>query len=101
MMPMRKILPLGLALMMLGGCSTINSLTGQTDDTVLPGKREEAIPGRAQFPDQPDPLVKPSGAAQPAAPSGAASPGTQESACKKDDPDCKPASDDGVFSDPQ
>jgi len=34
----------------VAGCSSINKLTGQTDDTVLPGQREDAIPGKPTFP---------------------------------------------------
>ena len=92
--------------LLLTGCGTFNSLTGQTDNTVLPGQREDAIPGRAQFPDQPDPLVAspaaeaPQQAGQAEPPSSmAGSSGTVE--CQPDDPACQPAAQDGVFSDPQ
>jgi hypothetical protein len=105
---MRNMLVLGVAAAMLGGCSTLNSLTGQTDNTVLPGKREEAIPGRAQFPDTQDSSVTASTGAPveqgpdetpPPAAEGTA-PATQ-SACAPDDPACAPASGDDAFSDPQ
>jgi hypothetical protein len=33
-----------MALMGLGGCSTIKKVTGQTNDTVLPGQREDILP---------------------------------------------------------
>jgi hypothetical protein len=97
---LRGVFSLSLLLLVLGGCSTIDSLTGQTDNTVLPGQREDAIPGRAQFPDRPDPLVKSSNSAQPPAevPDSGAAP---DSGCSADDPGCQPASNDGVFSDPQ
>ena len=49
MMMIRKVLVAGAVVAGLAGCSTVNSLTGQTDNTVLPGQREEAIPGRAAF----------------------------------------------------
>ncbi len=96
----RKILLLGAVVAGLAGCSTVNSLTGQTDDTVLPGQREEAIPGRAAFPDQADPLVKPS--AGQAQQTDTVSTSEPVETCQPDDPACQPASGgDGVFSDPQ
>lgn len=52
-----KLLLAACALSLLTGCSYVNSLTGQTDNTVLPGKREDAIPGRSSFPDKPDTTV--------------------------------------------
>lgn len=100
MMTLRKILSLGAVAAALAGCSTINSLTGQTDDTVLPGQREEAIPGRGAFPDQPDPLVAPP-AGQPQQTETASTTEPIES-CLPDDPSCQPAKGSGgVFSDPQ
>ena len=35
---LRELVFLGAVAAILGGCSTFNSLTGQTDDTVLPGQ---------------------------------------------------------------
>jgi hypothetical protein len=32
------------ALIVLGGCSSIKKLTGQRNDTVLPGQREDVLP---------------------------------------------------------
>jgi hypothetical protein len=81
------------ALALLSGCSTFNSLTGQTDNTVLPGQREDAIPGRAQFPDKQDVAVGSAGGAQGAA---------TETYCAPDDAACKPPGTSGdTFSDPQ
>ena len=99
MMIVRKILVLGAVIAALGGCSTFNSLTGQTDNTVLPGQREDAIPGRAQFPDQPDPVVtKSAGQQQPEQTQTAST--TPD--CQPDDATCQaPADNGGVFSDPQ
>ena len=57
MRQLSRVLLAAAALSLLAGCSTFNSLTGQTDNTVLPGKREEAIPGRAQFPEKQDVAV--------------------------------------------
>lgn len=93
---MRRIARLVLAacaLSLLTGCSYVNSLTGQTDNTVLPGKREDAIPGRTSFPQKQDvqtgSTTSPSSAAPP--------PG-----CAAGDPDCQPPSSTGdTFSDPQ
>jgi hypothetical protein len=66
----------------LAGCGYMDKLTGGRDDTVLPGPREDAIPGKKQFP-EPD-------AAPPPPP------------CKAGDPNCLPPPEgDGTFSDPQ
>jgi hypothetical protein len=101
MMIVHKVLVLGAVIAALAGCSTINSLTGQTDNTVLPGQREDAIPGRAQFPDQPDPGVsKSAGQQQPEQTQTAST--TAGTACQPDDASCQPPADNGdVFSDPQ
>lgn len=40
------------ALGLLAGCTYLDTLTGQTDNTVLPGQREDAIPGRSSFPEK-------------------------------------------------
>ena len=32
------------ALIGLGGCTSIKKLTGQTNDTILPGQREDVLP---------------------------------------------------------
>lgn len=93
---LRRLVFIGAVASILGGCSTINKLTGETDNTVLPGQREDAIPGRAKFPE--------SGSASTAqAPeSGQQEPAdTVQPACQPDDPACKPASGDDSFSDPQ
>lgn len=75
----------------LGGCSTINKMTGSVDNTVLPGQREDAIPGRAKFPES-----DPASTASTAAP-----PDVAEPACSADDPACAPPAGDDTFSDPQ
>jgi hypothetical protein len=82
MIMIKRLIISGLLVSALAGCSTLNSLTGQTDNTVLPGKREEAIPGRAQFPE-------PGDTASPQ-PSSATS-------CQPGDPSCPPA--DGTSGD--
>lgn len=95
----RILLPLILALG-LTGCGGLDKLMGSgMDNTVLPGQREEAIPGRSQFPDPSEP--KP-GEAAPAetVSSEPAPPAESGSECPPDDPNCAPASDD-TFSDPQ
>ena len=94
---LRKLVFLGAVAAILGGCSTFNSLTGQTDDTVLPGQREDAIPGRAQFPESS--AATSSASAPESAPQEPAD--TPQPACQPEDPACKPASGDDTFSDPQ
>jgi hypothetical protein len=85
-----------LAGLALTGCGSIDKLTGQTDNTVLPGQREDAVPGRPQFPAPNDSAPRTSAppvetADVPAAPD-----------CPVDDPACDPmAPADGTFSDPQ
>ena len=87
------------ALVMLSGCSTMNNLLGETDNTVLQGQREEAIPGRPSFPEKRDVAVAGPGTSGTAASSGAA---TDETYCAPEDPDCKPPATSGdTFSDPQ
>ena len=89
----------------VSGCSYLDKLTGDTDNTVLPGAREDAIPGKTQFPDAADtvPIEQPGGgqtAAQQAQTGAAQNAPAAPSACTDNDPDCKPPADD-VFSDPQ
>ena len=94
---LRELVFLGAVAAILGGCSTFNSLTGQTDDTVLPGQREDAIPGRAQFPES-SAATSSASAPETALPESADTP---QPACQPEDPACKPASGDDTFSDPQ
>lgn len=78
------------ALLLLSGCSYVNSLTGQTDNTVLPGQREPAIPGRPSFPEKQDAQV------------GSTTPAAAGSGCAANDPACKPPTTTGdTFKDPQ
>lgn len=83
MIMLKRLVLLGGLAAALAGCSTFNSLTGQNDNTVLPGSREEAIPGRAQFP-APGDTIEPQ-------PSSATS-------CQAGDPSCPPADDTGSDS---
>ncbi len=78
------------------GCSYVDRLTGSTDNTVLPGTREDAIPGKSQFPDSSDaaPAIE-----QPAT-QQTAEDTTAKPACPEDQPDCAQSAD-GTFSDPQ
>lgn len=96
MTPVARIVLAATAAAMLSGCSYVNSLTGQTDNTVLPGTREDAIPGRASFPDKQDVTVgSTSKAGDPAQ-------GGDSAYCAPDDKNCKPpAGSGGTFSDPQ
>lgn len=89
-----RLLLAGAAMALLSGCSMLNSLTGQTDNTVLPGQREDAIPGRTQFPEGQTATSRSSTA------SGAAS--TAETYCAPDDAACKPPATTGeTFKDSQ
>lgn len=109
----------------VSACSSIEKLTGMgRDDTVLPGTREDAIPGKPSFPD-PNDQLKPGGTTgdnatqQGAAAQNSAAPtqSTLEPApaptapCKPTDQKCKLAAkkaaaaaaqqSSDVFSDPQ
>lgn len=81
------------------GCSYIDRLTGSTDNTVLPGTREDAIPGKSQFPEPGDTatIEQPGGGTQTATGDTLTTP---EPACKAGDLDCA-LPEDGTFSDPQ
>ena len=93
MRPLARLVLVAAAAALLSGCSYVNSLTGQTDNTVLPGQREDAIPGRASFPDKPDVNV---GSTSKAADSG------QGTACPPGDKSCNPpATTADTFKDPQ
>lgn len=90
-----KLLFAAAAMLLLSGCSSVNNILGQTDNTVLPGQREEAIPGRPSFPEKRDVAVGSSGGT-----AGAAAP--TETFCAPDDPGCKPPASSGdTFKDPQ
>ncbi|PZF78304.1 hypothetical protein DK847_00300 [Aestuariivirga litoralis] len=89
-LPARLLLAAGI-MTLLTGCSYIDTFTGQTNNKVLPGAREDAIPGRSSFPDKPDPQV---GTASQPASAGAG--------CAENDPGCKPPSSTSeTFKDPQ
>lgn len=97
MTPVRKLLAIGAVAVTISGCSAFDRLTGGVDDTVLPGQREEAIPGRATFPERADPTVE-------RAPEPLEPPPPQQdtsTACNPGDPGCEPPSGDDVFRDPQ
>lgn len=92
----RRLALAAAAAVVLSGCSTLNSLTGQTDNTVLPGKREDAVPGRSQFPGKAD------GTVGTASSDSAAAGGTADAYCAPDDKTCKPPTTTGdTFKDPQ
>lgn len=101
MIPARRLALAAIAAVLLSGCSTINSLTGQIDNTVLPGKREDAVPGRTQFPDKPDTNVGTASSGGGSA-SETATEGSADVYCAPDDPSCKPPTTTGeTFKDPQ
>jgi hypothetical protein len=76
---------------MLAGCSYVDTVTGQTNNKVLPGQREDAIPGRPTFPDKADPGIQ-----------RASQPGGTGAGCSDSDPACKPpTTTNDTFKDPQ
>jgi hypothetical protein len=82
----------------LGGCSSIKKLTGQRDDSVLPGQRENVLPPERQVAQ--DPAVVGSRAPQSTEPSAPASP----QKCKLNDINCEPSEDivqEPIESEPQ
>ncbi len=44
----RVIITVAVAASLLGGCSSFKKLTGQRNDTVLPGSREDILPADQQ-----------------------------------------------------
>lgn len=94
----KKLIVLGLLAILAAGCSAVDKLTGQTDDTVLPGQREDAVPGKTQFPQQSD--AAPSPSTQPDTSTTAPEPVEPAEKCADDDPNCTTPQD-GTFSDPQ
>ena len=78
---------------LLSGCSYLDTFTGQTNNTVLPGQREEAIPGRPTFPEKQNMQVgSTSKAADAAAPAG----------CAENEQGCAPpTTTTDTFQDPQ
>jgi hypothetical protein len=101
MIRLRTMAVLGLIALSLAGCGSVGNLLGTgVDDTVLPGAREDAIPGRSQFPEAGDPsTLQPAGTAGAPPPASPAEPVT--TACDPADPACQPPSGDDTFSDPQ
>lgn len=59
------------AALALAGCSTIKKFTGQRDDTVLPGAREDVLPPQKIQAPEPDP--------------------SSQNTCPPTDPKCKKA----------
>ena len=82
-------------LTLLSGCTYLDTFTGETNNKVLPGQREEAIPGRPSFPEKPDPNVGTVSKAPVTAT-------TAQSGCAANDPGCKPpTTTNDTFKDPQ
>jgi hypothetical protein len=92
---------------LLSGCSGFGKLFGGTDDTILPGQREDAIPGHASYPEPGD-----NGGVDttPAAQDQAAAPAVPDVTINCNDPknkkdpacaDTSSTSSDGTFSDGQ
>jgi hypothetical protein len=84
-MPMKKILIvvlmalLGVSVM---GCSTFKKMTGQRDDSILPGQREDILPSDAQTAKDPNVSAKNKQQQQ-----------QQETACDPADVNCVPPVD--------
>jgi hypothetical protein len=74
-MNLRTLIALSLAMSLLAGCTSLKKLTGQKDDTILPGQREEVLPPDAQT--ARDPLIT----------------GEKSKDCDLNDPDCIPPID--------
>jgi hypothetical protein len=80
MSPAARIAVVAVALALLGGCSSAKKLISKNDDTVLPGKREDALPPSAQQP--------PLGSGQPSQTAGQTGDGMTGGACPPDDAEC-------------
>jgi hypothetical protein len=66
MIPVRHALIVVLAAGLLAGCSSFKRLTGQTDNTVLPGERENILPPDQQVNPKPENTGADAAAGQPA-----------------------------------
>lgn len=99
----RRLALAAMAATLLSGCSMLNNLTGQTDNTVLPGTREDAVPGHAQYPEKNDSLMTPDKTgASPATSGTSGSAGNADAYCAPNDKTCKPPATTGdTFKDPQ
>lgn len=101
----RALFSVAATALVLGGCSKFKKLTGQRNDTVLPGQREEILPPD-QYTAKSEDLNAPgsdAGAGVPTTPEPAPAPQTGD-ACNPDvDPDCaEPSSsgaNKGIFND--
>ena len=60
---MKKLVLAAVALSLLSGCASMKRMTGQTNDTVLPGQREEILPPDQQTARDPSITGQPSGGA--------------------------------------
>lgn len=101
----RSLLSLLAASAALGGCSSFKKLTGQTNDTILPGQREDILTPD-QYTAKSEDLNPPAaGTAPPPAPAPAQQQTTQPAtACDPNvDPDCVPPAkkpvNKGIFND--
>lgn len=84
---------------LLSGCTYLNTFTGETNNKVLPGTREDAIPGRGSFPEKPDPNI---GTVSKTASTTAPAQVNTQPGCTSNDPACKPpATTNDTFKDPQ
>lgn len=100
----RALFSLSLAALSLGGCSKLKKLTGQTNDKVLPGQREDILPPDQYTAKSEDLTKKPQAEPVEQAPPPVAKSGTKDGeVCNPEvDAECVPAEgggNDGVFND--
>ncbi len=104
------LLPVLCVAVLLGGCSTFKKLTGQRNDTVLPGQREEILsPDQYTAKNQElerkpegEPTDMPAGEAPPATTSTGTQPKSGQVCNPEVDPDCVPPAkpgNKGIFDD--
>ena len=55
---MKKFIILSCVVIALGGCSTLKKITGQQNDTVLPGQREDILGAEQQTAKNPAVMAK-------------------------------------------
>jgi len=100
----RALFSLSLAALALGGCSKLKKLTGQTNDTVLPGQREDILPSDQHTAKSEDLTRKPQAEPEQQSTPPVTNSGTKNGEmCNPEvDPECVPADGagtGGVFND--
>jgi hypothetical protein len=99
MLAQRHIVLICAAALLLAGCSSIKRLTGQVDDTVLPGERETILSPEQTASPTLDPAASADDATAADEPASLEEPIVPDCDAEKD-PNCAaPAEPGGVFSD--